>query len=158
MKWLHRILGLPDHSEERANQISLSLQGEVTPSQPFHQLDSAMWSERTNRQMPRKSRSVSYFRPNDRFKLDLNELEKSMIQGRTLIIDLHDLLHVDTQRRALRKRIADLANNIGKPAFKIDPEGCLIVVPGTGVRVDQKQHSLGTAVWREERDEASSPI
>ena len=108
--------------------------------------------------MPRKSSSVSYCRPNDRFRLDLKELEKSMIQGRTLIIDLHDLLHVDTQRRALRKRIADLANNIGKPAFKIDPEGCLIVVPGTGVRVDQKQHSLGTAVWREERDEVSSPI
>ena len=66
-----------------------------------------------------------------------------MIQGRTLIIDLHDLLHVDTQRRALRKRIADLANNIGKPAFKIDPEGCLIVVPGTGVRWIRNSTLLG---------------
>ena len=105
-----------------------------------------------------KTGALSYFKPNDRLGLDLRDVENSMILGRTLIIDLHDLLHVDTQRRALRKRIADLANKIGKPAFKIDTDGCLLVVPGKGVRVDQKQHVLGTAVWREGSAEDSSPI
>lgn len=158
MKWIHRILGLPTYSSENESDISLSKGGEIAPSQPFHQLDSAVWSERTNRLTPGKTGALSYFKPNDRLGLDLRDVENSMILGRTLIIDLHDLLHVDTQRRALRKRIADLANKIGKPAFKIDTDGCLLVVPGKGVRVDQKQHVLGTAVWREGSAEDSSPI
>ena len=158
MKWIHRILGLPTYSSENESDISLSKSGEIAPSQPFHQLDNAVWSERTNRLMPGKTGALSYFKPNDRLGLDLRDVENSMILGRTLIIDLHDLLHVDTQRRALRKRIADLANKIGKPAFKIDTDGCLLVVPGKGVRVDQKQHVLGTAVWREGSAEDSSPI
>ena len=158
VKWIHRILGLPTYSSENEIDISLSKSGEIAPSQPFHQLDSAVWSERTNRLMPGKTGALSYFKPNDRLGLDLRDVENSMILGRTLIIDLHDLLHVDTQRRALRKRIADLANKIGKPAFKIDTDGCLLVVPGKGVRVDQKQHVLGTAVWREGSAEDSSPI
>ena len=158
VKWIHRILGLPTYASENESDISLSKSREIAPSQPFHQLDSAVWSERTNRLMPGKTGALSYFKPNDRLGLDLRDVENSMILGRTLIIDLHDLLHVDTQRRALRKRIADLANKIGKPAFKIDTDGCLLVVPGKGVRVDQKQHVLGTAVWREGSAEDSSPI
>ena len=158
VKWIHRILGLPTYSSENETEISISKSSGINPSQPFHQLDSAVWSERTNRLMPGKIGALSYFKPNDRLGLDLRDVENSMILGRTLIIDLHDLLHVDTQRRALRKRIADLANKIGKPAFKIDTDGCLLVVPGKGVRVDQKQHVLGTAVWREGSAEDSSPI
>ena len=158
VKWIHRILGLPTYSTENESDIPLSKSGGIAPSQPFHQLDSAVWSERTNRLMPGKTGALSYFKPNDRLGLDLRDVENSMILGRTLIIDLHDLLHVDTQRRALRKRIADLANKIGKPAFKIDTDGCLLVVPGKGVKVDQKQHVLGTAVWREGSAEDSSPI
>ena len=158
VKWIHRILGLPTYSSENETEISISKSSGINPSQPFHQLDSAVWSERTNRLMPGKIGALSYFKPNDRLGLDLRDVENSMILGRTLIIDLHDLLHVDTQRRALRKRIADLANKIGKPAFKIDTDGCLLVVPGRGVKVDQKQHVLGTAVWREGLAEDSSPI
>ena len=87
VKWIHRILGLPTYSTENESDISLSKSGGIAPSQPFHQLDSAVWSERTNRLMPGKTGALSYFKPNDRLGLDLRDVENSMILGRTLIID-----------------------------------------------------------------------
>ena len=99
---------------------------------------------------------IRYVKPDDRFRIDSNILDNALRSGETIIIDLSDLRHVETQRGALRKRIGDSASRIGRPAFRIDSEGCLLVVPGSGVRVDQKRHVLGTAVWQDPISEKES--
>lgn len=153
MKWLQRALGLPvAHGSEDWNRNGDYIRG-VGDEHPFHQLDKAVWSERTGRINPRPSSVVRYLKPNDRLGIDANILDDALRSGETVIIDLSDLRHVETQRGALRKRIGDSASRIGRPAFRIDPEGCLLVVPGRGVRVDQKRHVLGTAMWQDSESE-----
>ena len=88
--------------------------------------------------------------------IDANILDDALRSGETVIVDLSGLRHVETQRGALRKRIGDSASRIGRPAFRIDSEGCLLVVPGRGVRVDQKRHVLGTAIWQDSNSEKES--
>ena len=153
MKWLQRVLGLPvAHGSEDWNRNGDYIRG-VGDEHPFHQLDKAVWSERTGRINPRPSSVVRYLKPNDRLGIDANILDDALRSGETVIIDLSDLRHVETQRGALRKRIGDSASRIGRPAFRIDPEACLLVVPGRGVRVDQKRHVLGTAMWQDSESE-----
>ena len=156
MKWLQRALGLPVAPDSQDwNRNGDDVRG-VGDDHPFHQLDRAVWSERTNRINPRPSRVVRYLKPNDRLGIDANILDDALRSGETVIVDLSDLRHVETQRRALRKRIGDSASRIGRPAFRIDSEGCLLVVPGRGVRVDQKRHVLGTAMWQDSDSEKES--
>ena len=153
MKWLQRALGLPVAPDSQDwNRNGDDVRG-VGDDHPFHQLDRAVWSERTNRINPRPSRVVRYLKPNDRLGIDANILDDALRSGETVIVDLSDLRHVETQRGALRKRIGDSASRIGRPAFRIDSEGCLLVVPGRGVRVDQKHHVLGTAIWQDSDSE-----
>ena len=148
VKWLQRALGLPVAPEsEDWIRNGGDIPG-VGGEHPFHQLDKAVWSERTSRLHPKASSFVRYIKPNDRLGIDANILDDALRSGETVIIDLSDLRHVETQRGALRKRIGDSASRIGRPAFRIDSEGCLLVVPGRGVRVDQKRHVLGTAMWQ----------
>lgn len=158
MKWLQRALGLPVAPELEDTRNIGAVRG-VGEDHPFHQLDRAVWSERTSRINPRPSSVIRYVKPDDRFRIDSNILDNALRSGETIIIDLSDLRHVETQRGALRKRIGDSASRIGRPAFRIDSEGCLLVVPGSGVRVDQKRHVLGTAVWQDpESEKESLPI
>jgi len=156
VKWLQRALGLPvapDSEDWKRNGGDVRGVGD---DHPFHQLDRAVWSERTNRINPRPSSVVRYLKPNDRLGIDANILDDAIRSGETVIVDLSDLRHVETQRRALRKRIGDSASRIGRPAFRIDSEGCLLVVPGRGMRVDQKHHVLGTAIWQDSDSEKES--
>ena len=156
MKWLQRALGLPVALDsEDWNRNGGDVRG-VGDDHPFHQLDKAVWSERTSRINPRASSVVRYLKPNDRLGIDANILDDALRSGETVIVDLSDLRHVETQRGALRKRIGDSASRIGRPAFRIDSEGCLLVVPGRGVRVDQKRHVLGTAMWQDSDSEKES--
>ena len=153
MKWLQRALGLPVAPDsEDWNRNGGDVRG-VGDDHPFHQLDRAVWSERTSRINPRPSGVVRYLKPNDRLGIDATILDDALRSGETVIVDLSDLRHVETQRGALRKRIGDSASRIGRPAFRIDSEGCLLVVPGRGVRVDQKRHVLGTAIWQDSDSE-----
>jgi hypothetical protein len=146
VKWLQRALGLPVAPDsEDWNRNGGDVRG-VGDDHPFHQLDKAVWSERTSRINPRPSSVVRYLKPND----------DALRSGETVIVDLSGLRHVETQRGALRKRIGDSASRIGRPAFRIDSEGCLLVVPGRGVRVDQKRHVLGTAIWQDSNSEKES--
>ncbi len=155
MKWLQRALGLPVSPGSEDNRNIGGIRG-VGEDHPFHQLDRAVWSERTSRINPRPSSVIRYVKPDDRFRIDSNILDNALRSGETIIVDLSDLRHVETQRGALRKRIGDSASRIGRPAFRIDSEGCLLVVPGRGVRVDQKRHVLGTAVWQDPKSETES--
>ena len=156
MKWLQRALGLPVAPDSEDWSINGDDIRGVGADHPFHQLDRAVWSERTGRINPRPSNVVQYLKPNDRLGIDANILNDALRSGETVIVDLSDLRHVETQRGALRKRIGDSASSIGRPAFRIDSEGCLLVVPGRGVRVDQKRHVLGTAMWQDSESQTES--
>ena len=158
MKWLHRVFGLPSMETDGTSHGGGDKLSTKIGGQSFHQMDAAVWSERTRRSKTEYTGSILYIRPNDRLGIDINKIEDFLRSGSTMIVDLHALLHLDTQRRALRKRIGDVASNMGKPAFRIDAEGCLLVVPGRGVKVDQKHHVLGTAIWMEQAERESSPV
>ena len=101
MKWLQRALGLPVASDSEDWSINGDYIRGMGADHPFHQLDRAVWSERTGRINPRPSNSVQYLKPNDRLGIDANILNDALRSGETVIVDLSDLRHVETQRGAL---------------------------------------------------------
>jgi len=77
--------------------------------------------------------------------LPIEGIATRLVQGDTLVIDLSDLAHMDSQRRALMRQVQDVAGSGGLPVFALDEDERLLLVPGRATRVDTETHELGEA-------------
>jgi len=111
----------------------------------FHDLGEKRWLDWATRRQGIAQRGLRYVKPDELRRLPIEGIAARLVQGDTLVIDLSDLAHMDSQRRALMRQVQDVAGSGGLPVFALDEDERLLLVPGRATRVDTETHELGEA-------------
>ena len=117
-------------------------QGPTTPDgESFHDLgDKALKNRGPETTV---QRGLRYIVPDDRHRLPLEGMESRLNQGDVLIVDLRNLVHMDAHQNACRRLLRELADSMSLPAFSLDEEERILLMPGIGITIDINNHSLG---------------
>ena len=147
---LFRLLGLPDPAGVQRTQ-SKSRGKSVDPGPQaddrFHDLGQDVWSERTNRIVPRPARRVVYLKPDNLHRLTLDGAERPLKGGDMILVDLESLTHMPSQQDVCRRNVRAMSERIGYPVFSLNDSDTLLMIPGARMRVDTDRHNLGMAMW-----------
>ncbi len=142
----------PDTVEEKKPQqlgIQTQLEDHLADSQrppgqvPFHDLGEEKWSARTRKLAPVSSRAVRYVEPDEMHRLPQYEMSRRLQEGDALIVDLRGLVHMEAHQSACRRNIGVMAEEAQVPAFALDDEELVLLIPGHGSVVDTTTHHLG---------------
>jgi SepF-like predicted cell division protein (DUF552 family) len=68
---------------------------------------------------------------------------QELSRGNMIIVDLGDLTHMPSQTAKCNREVNQLAENNGLIAFALNNSDTLIMIPGSKMRVDTRQHILG---------------
>lgn len=132
--------------KERSKLINISSQwkGPTTPDgEMFHDLGDKTLKNRGPETIVQ--RGLRYIVPDERHRLPLEGMENRLIQGDVLIVDLRNLVHMDAHQNACRRLLRELADSMSLPAFSLDEEERILLMPGIGITIDINNHSLGLA-------------
>ncbi len=147
MRNLFRLLGLPDPSGAiEESPMPPPVQPESLDRTPFHDLGEPVWSRRREGSGNSSPRSFRYVEPDDMHRLPMERMAHRLVAGDVVLVDLSPLAHMEAQRTACRRRLQALADELDAPAFSLDSEETLLMLPGSRIRVDTTRHELGVGV------------
>jgi hypothetical protein len=104
----------------------------------FHDLGAHV---RVKNAIPR--RALRYVSPDKMNRIPTREMEKRILQGDSIIVDLRPMVHMDTHQNVCRRELQHMSNEAGVGIFSLDAEDKLLLLPGTDVVVDIGRHELG---------------
>jgi SepF-like predicted cell division protein (DUF552 family) len=142
---LFRLLGLPNPNPSNATK-EIKDSGEKYKSENTNSmlmLSNENISERTKRLMLKPNRRVIYLKPDKLHRLHLSGMGQELSRGNMIIVDLGDLTHMPSQTAKCNREVNQLAENNGLIAFALNNSDTLIMIPGSKMRVDTRQHILG---------------
>lgn len=130
--------------KSKPNKIISQWKGPTTPDgEMFHDLGDKTLKNRGPEIIVQ--RGLRYIVPDERHRLPLEGMENRLIQGDVLIVDLRNLVHMDAHQNACRRLLRELADSMSLPAFSLDEEERILLMPGIGITIDINNHSLGLA-------------
>jgi len=88
-------------------------------------------------------RGLRYVVPDDKHRLPLEGMQQRLDEGDVLVVDLRNLIHMDAHQNACRRLLRELADSMKLPAFSLDEEERILLMPGIGITIDINNHSLG---------------
>jgi SepF-like predicted cell division protein (DUF552 family) len=145
---LFKLLGLPDPNKTIPKPIKKNL-GSANPGPrsnsraDFHDLGDIFWSERTERLTPQAYRNIIYMKPDEYDRIRLEGIENELVRGNMLLVDISSLSHMPAQKNICKKKVEDLGERMNIPVFALNENDSLLMVPGSGMRVDTTKHRLG---------------
>ena len=145
---LFKLLGLPDPNKTIPRIVKKNLgsanPGPITNSRAdFHDLGDILWSERTERLTPQAYRNIIYMKPDDYDRIQLDGIENDLARGNMLLVDISSLSHMPAQKNICKRKVEDLGERMNIPVFALNENDSLLMVPGSGMRVDTTKHRLG---------------
>jgi len=124
---------------KQAKPLPPNWTGPLTPEgEAFHDLGSHV---RVKNSFPR--RALRYVSPDEKNRIPTREMEKRILQGDSIIVDLRPMVHMDTHQNVCRRELQRMSNDAGIGIFALDAEDKLLLLPGTDVIVDVGKHELG---------------
>ena len=125
----------------RQNRVPIppNWQGPVTADgEPFHDLGV---QNQARRSFP--SRALRYISPDEMKRIPTRGIAQRIANGDTVIVDLRELVHMDSHQNACRRDLKMMTDEVGVGVFSLDQEDKLLMIPGTDVIVDVGNYSLG---------------
>ncbi len=125
----------------RQNRVPIppNWQGPVTADgEPFHDLGV---QNQARRSFP--SRALRYVSPDEMKRIPTRGIAQRIANGDTVIVDLRELVHMDSHQNACRRDLKMMTDEVGVGVFSLDQEDKLLMIPGTDVIVDVGNYSLG---------------
>jgi len=117
--------------------------GPITPDgEKFH--DMAL-STNKNTEPSEVERGLRYVVPDGKHRLPLEGMQQRLNEGDVLVVDLRNLIHMDAHQNACRRLLRELADSMKLPAFSLDEEERILLMPGIGITIDINNHPLGLA-------------
>ena len=145
---LFKLLGLPDPNKTIPKLVKKNL-GSANPGPrsnsraDFHDLGDIFWSVRTERLTPQAYRNIIYMKPDEYDRIRLEGIENELVRGNMLLVDISSLSHMPAQKNICKKKVEDLGERMNIPVFALNENDSLLMVPGSGMRVDTTKHRLG---------------
>jgi len=119
--------------------LPLNWSGPLTAEgEAFHDLGAHI---RVKNSFPR--RALRYVSPDKMNRIPTREMEKRILQGDSIIVDLRPMVHMDTHQNVCRRELQHMSNEAGIGIFSLDAEDKLLLLPGKDVVVDVGRHDLG---------------
>ena len=125
----------------RQNRVPIppNWQGPVTADgEPFHDLGV---QNQARRSFP--SRALRYVSPDEMKRIPTRGIAQRIANGDTVIVDLRELVHMDSHQNACRRDLKMMTDEVGVGVFSLDQEDKLLMIPGTDVIIDVGNYSLG---------------
>jgi len=115
--------------------------GPLTPDgEAFHDLSNY---ESPSDEHPK--RALRYVSPDHMNRLPIREIGNRINHGDTIIVDLRQFIHMETQSNACRRQLKALGDEMGIAVFALDTEDKILLLPGNDVTVDVSRNELGLA-------------
>ena len=127
--------------DARKNRVPIppNWEGPVTADgEPFHDLGV---QNQARRSFP--SRALRYISPDEMKRIPTRGIAQRIANGDTVIVDLRELVHMDSHQNACRRDLKMMTDEVGVGVFSLDQEDKLLMIPGTDVIVDVGNYSLG---------------
>lgn len=145
-KWIDSLTGKPSLSPESDNEPTTrplptapKWHGPTTPDgEPF--IDLGVRRPPSEHEV---NRTIVTIRPDSMRRLPMDRIEARVNEGDLVVVDLRDLIHMEAQKDACRRRLRDLSDREQMPILALEPTEQLLLIPGRGVRVDGTPHQLG---------------
>ena len=116
--------------------------GAMTPDgDRFHDMAEPIWSK--SQKVVTVERGLRYVTPDDKYRLPLRGMEQRLQEGDVLVVDLRKLVHMDAHQNACRRMLKELSDSLNLPAFALDEEERILLMPGCGITIDICNHDLG---------------
>ena len=125
----------------RQNRVPIppNWEGPVTADgAPFHDLGV---QHQARRSFP--SRALRYISPDEMKRIPTRGIAQRIANGDTVIVDLRELVHMDSHQNACRRDLKMMTDEVGVGVFSLDQEDKLLMIPCTDVIVDVGNYSLG---------------
>ena len=114
-------------------------QGPVTADgEPFHDMGV---QNQARRSFP--TRALRYVSPDEMKRIPTRGIAQRVANGDTVIVDLRDLVHMDSHQNACRRDLKMMTDEVGVGVFALDQEDKLLMIPGSDVIVDVGNYNLG---------------
>jgi len=128
--------------KQEEKETTITWRGAITPDgDRFHDLAESTWGKRT--EVRGNLRGLRYITPDEKYRLPIDGMEQRLSDGDILIVDLRNLVHMDAHQNACRRMLRELSDSLALPAFTLDEEEKILLLPGAGITIDISNHSLG---------------
>lgn len=129
-------------SKQDVKETAITWRGAITPDgDKFHDLAESTWGKHT--EVGENLRGLRYITPDGKYRLPIDGMEQRLSEGDILIVDLRNLVHMDAHQNACRRMLRELSDSLALPAFALDEEEKILLLPGAGITIDISNHSLG---------------
>lgn len=129
-------------SKQDVKETAITWRGATTPDgDKFHDLAESSWGKQT--EVGGHLRGLRYITPDGKYRLPIDGMEQRLSEGDILIVDLRNLVHMDAHQNACRRMLRELSDSLALPAFALDEEEKILLLPGAGITIDISNHSLG---------------
>jgi SepF-like predicted cell division protein (DUF552 family) len=82
-------------------------------------------------------------KPDEYDRIRLDGIENELARGNMLLVDISSLAHMPAQKNICKRKVEDLGERMDIPVFALNENDSLLMVPGSGMRVDTTKHRLG---------------
>jgi len=82
-------------------------------------------------------------KPDEYDRIQLDGIENDLARGNMLLVDISSLSHMPAQKNISKRKVEDLGERMNIPVFALNENDSLLMVPGSGMRVDTTKHRLG---------------
>jgi hypothetical protein len=128
--------------KQEVKETTITWRGAITPDgDKFHDLAESTWGKQT--EVRQNLRGLRYITPDEKHRLPIDGMEQRLSEGDILIVDLRNLVHMDAHQNACRRMLRELSDSLALPAFTLDEEEKILLLPGAGITIDISNHSLG---------------
>jgi hypothetical protein len=128
--------------KQEVKETAITWRGATTPDgDKFHDLAESSWGKQT--EVGGHLRGLRYITPDGKYRLPIDGMEQRLSEGDILIVDLRNLVHMDAHQNACRRMLRELSDSLALPAFALDEEEKILLLPGAGITIDISNHSLG---------------
>lgn len=139
-------MGLPDPNSKKNKDNQETEKSKLSNSSiedRIIHLSDARFSKWTEEQTRKAKNKVIYLKPDNLHRIDLIGMDKELLNGNLIIVNLKSLIHMPSQTAKCSRELQNLAENNGLNVFALNETDTLLMIPGVNMRVDTHKHILG---------------